>query len=91
MNREEIRKWLFENLQETFPEKDLSVLGDDDNMIKTLNIESLHFIKVMSKMNKYLKKNFSFKVPQEDQKAFITIRGCLDYLEPKMKEMVPSS
>lgn len=91
MNREEIKTWLFSNLQETFPDKDLAVLGDDDNMIKALKIESLHFIKVMSKMNKYLKTNFAFKVPQEDQKAFITIRGCLDYLEPKMKEPAASS
>lgn len=86
MNREAIRQWLLDNLHETFPEKDLSVLGDDDNMIKTLKIESLHFIKVMSKMNKYLKTNYGFKVPQEDQKLFITIRGCLDYLESRMKQ-----
>ncbi len=80
MTREEIHEAVIDILTDINPDVDWKGFGLDDSLKGTL--ESMDFLDVVME----LRKRYKIEVPEADYGRLATMNGCIDYMEPHLKD-----
>ncbi len=80
MTRDEIHQAVVDILTEIVDDEDWGALGMEENLKGKL--ESMDFLDVIMD----LRKRYGVEVPEADYGHFATMKGCVDYLEPHLKD-----
>ncbi len=83
MTREEIKNAIIEIIEEIAPDEDLSTLKDEEVIRDQIELDSMDFLDIVME----LRKRYKVEVPEEDYPELASIKGCVDYLEPKLKDI----
>jgi len=84
MNGEQIREAVIDIIQGLLEDDDtgLSRLQDDVSIRDQLDIDSMDFLDIILE----LRKKYGITVPEEDFTKLSTMKGCIKYLEPLLKD-----
>ena len=80
MTREEIHQAVVSILSKIVEDEDWGSLAMDENLKGKL--DSMDFLDVIMD----LRKMYGVEVPEKDYGHFATMKGCVDYLEPFLKD-----
>ena len=83
MTRDEVRTAVINIIEEIAPDEDTSNLKGDERLRDQLELDSMDFLDIVME----LRKQYSVEVPESDYMELATLDGCVNYLEPKMKDM----
>ena len=83
MTREEIKNEILDIITEIAPDEDLSDLKPDVRLRDQIELDSMDFLDIVME----LRKRHKVDVPEEDYMELATLDGCVNYLEPKMKDL----
>lgn len=81
MTRPEIRQAVIDIISDLVEDEDLSVLKDDVRIRDQVDLDSMDFLDIIME----LRKRYGVSVPEEDYMKLSTLQGCVDYLEPSLK------
>ncbi len=81
MSEEEIRKTIFQLLKQIAPDTEPSILKPDENIRKTLDIDSFDTLHFLVSLNEKM----GIEIPEEDYGKIPTLKTLVDYLLEKMK------
>jgi acyl carrier protein len=81
MSEEEIRKTIFQLLKQIAPDTEPSTLKPDENIRKTLDIDSFDTLHFLVSLNEKM----GIEIPEEDYGKIPTLKTLVDYLLEKMK------
>lgn len=81
MSEEEIRKTIFQLLKQIAPDTEPSILKPDENIRKTLDIDSFDTLQFLVSLNEKM----GIEIPEEDYGKIPTLKTLVDYLLEKMK------
>lgn len=84
MIRSEIRDEILDILSVIAPDEDLSQLVDDQSFREQLEMDSMDFLDIVME----LRKRHRIQIPEEDYPHLASMTSTVDYLEPKMREIV---
>ncbi|MCK5686800.1 acyl carrier protein [bacterium] len=82
MTREEIRQAVVDIIEELAPDEDVSNLDNAVRIREQIELDSMDFLDIIME----LRKQYSVQVPEDDYPKLGTLDGCMDYLEPLMKD-----
>lgn len=82
MTREEIRQAVIDIIEELAPDEDVSDLDNSVRIRDQIELDSMDFLDIIME----LRKQYNVQVPEEDYPKLATLDGCMDYLEPLMKD-----
>ncbi len=82
MTKQEIRQAVLDIIADLAPDEDLSTLKDDVRIRDQVSLDSMDFLDIIME----LRKRYGVQVPEEDYMKLSTMQGCMDYLEPKLKD-----
>jgi acyl carrier protein len=84
MTGKQIREVIIDIIQELLEDEDsdLSRLQDDARIRDQVEIDYMDFLDIIME----LRKRFRITVPEEDFMKLSTMNGCIDYLEPLLKD-----
>jgi len=82
MTRDEIRKAIYTIIEDIAPDEDLSNLKDSEVIREQIELDSMDFLDIVME----LRKRYKVEVPEEDYPNLASIDGCVDYLEPMLKD-----
>jgi acyl carrier protein len=80
MTRDEINLEVIDILTDINPDVDWKAFGPEESLRGTL--ESMDFLDVVME----LRKRYHVEVPEADYGHLATMKGCVDYLEPLLKD-----
>ena len=80
MTREEIHQAVIEILSKIVEDENWGALAMEENLKGKL--DSMDFLDVIME----LRKRYGVEVPEKDYGNFATMKGCVDYLEPFLKD-----
>lgn len=83
MTRDEVRTAVINIIEEIAPDEDTSELKGDERLRDQLELDSMDFLDIVME----LRKQYNVEVPESDYMELATLDGCVNYLEPKMKDM----
>jgi acyl carrier protein len=83
MTKEEIRKAIYDIISGIVPDEDLSNLDDNQIIRDQIELDSMDFLDIVLE----LRKRYKADVPEEDYPKLATINSCVEYLEPKLKDL----
>lgn len=83
MTRDDIRQVILDILERIAPDEDLSDLKDEIPFREQLELDSMDFLDIVME----LRKRYRVQIPEEDYVHLATMKGTVDYLEPKLKEV----
>jgi acyl carrier protein len=83
MTRCEIKDALIEIINNILPEGDCSTVNPDEKLRDQLELDSMDFLDIVME----LRKQYKVQVPEADYPHLATLNSCLEYLEPKMKDI----
>jgi len=83
MTREEIKNAIYEIIEDIAPDEDLTELKPEDVIRDVIELDSMDFLDIVME----LRKRYKVEVPEEDYPHLASIKGCVDYLEPKLKDL----
>lgn len=84
MTRDEVRTAVIKIIEEIAPDEDTSSLKGDERLRDQMELDSMDFLDIVME----LRKQYSVEVPEADYMELATLDGCVNYLEPKMKDAV---
>lgn len=84
MTREQIRKAVIDIivLVADNEEIDVSQINDDKGIRDQAGLDSMDFLDIIME----LRKRYGVDVPEKDYMELSTMNGCVNYLEPKLKD-----
>lgn len=83
MTKEEIRKAIYNIISEIVPDEDLNSMDDNLVIRDQIELDSMDFLDIVLE----LRKRYKADVPEEDYPKLATINSCVEYLEPKLKDV----
>ena len=63
------------------PDADLSGVKDDVTLRDQLDLDSMDFLDIVME----LRKRYKVEVPKEEYPRLATLKGCVEYLTPKLQ------
>jgi acyl carrier protein len=81
MTRSDVRQAILEIIEELVPDEDLLNLDDKKKIRDQVELDSMDFLDIIME----LRKRYGINVPEDDYPHFITLEGCMNYLEPTLK------
>ena len=81
MSEEEIRKTIFQLLKQMAPDTEPSILKPDENIRKTLDIDSFDTLQFLVSLNEKM----GIEIPEADYGKIPTLKTLVDYLLDKIK------
>jgi len=84
MAPEEIRSAIIDILGDIAPDEDLSTVDDAVPFRDQLELDSMDFLDIVME----LRKRYRVQVPEEDYTALNSMASTVDYLTPKMVDVV---
>ncbi|MCD0461544.1 MULTISPECIES: acyl carrier protein [Pirellulaceae] len=86
MTPAEIREEIIDILEDISPDEDLDDLKDDVAFREQLELDSMDFLDIVME----LRKRHRVQIPEEDYGALASMSSTVEYLEPKMRDIVKS-
>ncbi|MCC9602475.1 acyl carrier protein [Stieleria sp. JC731] len=86
MTPAEIREEIIDILEDISPDDDLDDLKDDVAFREQLELDSMDFLDIVME----LRKRHRVQIPEEDYGALASMSSTVEYLEPKMRDIVKS-
>ena len=83
MTRDEIAEAVKEIINDILPEGDCDNINPDERLRDQLDLDSMDFLDIVME----LRKQYKVEVPEEDYPELASLTSCVDYLEPKMKDL----
>ena len=84
MTTTEIRAEVLDILSNIAPDEDLSGLKDDVSFREQMSLDSMDFLDIVME----LRKRHRIQIPEEDYKHLASLASTVEYLEPRMRDMV---
>ena len=84
MTSSDIKDAVREILAEISPDADLSDLKEDVSFRDQLELDSMDFLDIVMS----LRKRYRIQIPEEDYPQLASMATTVDYLEPRMRDMV---
>ena len=81
MNHEEIAVAVKDIIATIAPDEDLSRLEFDKRLREQIELDSMDFLDIVME----LRKRYGVQVPEEDYMQLATLKGCVEYLAPKLE------
>lgn len=82
MTREETRDAIINIIADIAPDEDLANLNDAEPLRDQIELDSMDFLDIVME----LRKQYKVEVPEDDYPQLATIDGCVEYLEPKLRD-----
>ena len=82
MTREEIGQAVTDIITDVVPDEDCSRLDPEVNLRDQLELDSMDFLDIVME----LRKQYGVEVPEADYPQLATLKSCIDYLEPALKD-----
>lgn len=81
MNKDEIKKLVYQLLKQIAPDTEPSTLQPDENIRETLDIDSFDSLQFLVSLNQKL----GIEIPEEDYGKITTMKTLVNYILDKMK------
>jgi acyl carrier protein len=83
MTREEIKDVILEIIADIDEEADFAELDADAPLRDQLDLDSMDFLDIVME----LRKRYKMQIPEEEYPQLATLTSCVNYLEPKLKDV----
>ncbi len=83
MTRGEVKKAVTDIIEEILPEGDCSGIDPEKKLRDQLELDSMDFLDIVME----LRKKYKIEVPEADYGKLASLNSCIEYLEPKMKNL----
>lgn len=83
MTRDEIKDLILEIIADIDEEADFSTLDADAPLRDQLDLDSMDFLDIVME----LRKRHKLQIPEEEYPHLATLTSCVNYLEPKLKDV----
>ncbi len=83
MTRDQISQSIISIINDILPEGDCSTVDPDKKLRDQLELDSMDFLDIVME----LRKKYGIEVPESDYPQLATLNSCINYLEPKMKNI----
>ena len=83
MTRDEIKDVLLEIIGDIDEEAELNLLKPDLPLQEQLDLDSMDFLDIVME----LRRRYKLQIPEEDYPELASLDGCVNYLEPKLKDV----
>jgi len=83
MTREEIKDVILEIIADIDEEADFASLDADAPLRDQLELDSMDFLDIVME----LRKRYKLQIPEEEYPQLATLTSCVNYLEPKLKDV----
>jgi acyl carrier protein len=83
MTRDEVRTAIIEIINDILPEGDCAVVNPDLKLRDQLELDSMDFLDIVME----LRKQYKIQIPEEDYPKLATLSSCIEYLEPRMRDL----
>jgi len=83
MTREDVGDAIVEIINEILPDGDCSKVDPALRLRDQLELDSMDFLDIVME----LRKQYNIEVPEEDYPKLASLNSCVEYLEPKMKDL----
>ena len=83
MTKEEIGKAIIDIIEDIVPDEDFSNIEPSTPLRDQLELDSMDFLDIVME----LRKLYKVDVPEADYGELATLESCMNYLEPKMKDL----
>jgi acyl carrier protein len=87
MTPAEIRDEILDILSEIAPDEDLSNLEDSKSFREQMELDSMDFLDIVME----LRKRHRVQIPEEEYPRLASMASTVEYLEPKMRDLVKST
>ena len=84
MTAAEIKEAVLEILSDIAPDEDLTNLKDDVSFREQLEMDSMDFLDIVME----LRKRYRIQIPEEEYAALASMKSTVEYLEPRMTDVV---
>lgn len=83
MTREQVAQAVIDIIEDIVPDEDCSSIDPAVALRDQLDLDSMDFLDIVME----LRKLYSVEVPEADYGELATLDSCVNYLEPKMKDL----
>jgi acyl carrier protein len=83
MTRDEIKDIILEIIEDIDEDADFDNLDADQPLRDQLDLDSMDFLDIVME----LRKRYKLQIPEEDYPELATLTSCVNYLEPKLKDV----
>ena len=82
MTHEDVRKIILSILSDIAPDEDFTSVKDEEKLRDQFELDSMDFLDIVME----LRKRFNIEVPERDYEHLVSMRSCIEYLTPLLKE-----
>jgi acyl carrier protein len=82
MTREQIAQVVKDIINDILPDGDCSNINPEQKLREQLELDSMDFLDIVME----IRKRYGVEIPEPDYPRLATLNGCVDYLEPKLKD-----
>jgi len=83
MTRNQISQSIICIINDILPDGDCSAVDPERKLRDQLELDSMDFLDIVME----LRKKYGIEVPESDYPQLATLNSCINYLEPKMKDI----
>ena len=83
MTRDAIKDLILEIIKDIDDEAEFDDLDADKPLRDQLDLDSMDFLDIVME----LRKRYKLQIPEEEYPELATLTSCVDYLEPKLKDV----
>lgn len=83
MTRDEIKDVIVEIIADIDEEAEMAAIDADKPLRDQLDLDSMDFLDIVME----LRKRYKLQIPEADYPELATLSSCVNYLEPKLKDM----
>ncbi|MDH4319263.1 MAG: acyl carrier protein [Desulfobulbaceae bacterium] len=83
MTRDEIKDIILEIIEDIDDEAEFDDLDAEAPLRDQLDLDSMDFLDIVME----LRKRYQLQIPEEEYPQLATLKSCIDYLEPKLKDV----
>ncbi|WP_417910012.1 acyl carrier protein [Candidatus Electronema sp. PJ] len=83
MTRDEIKYLILDIIQNIDEDAEFDDLDEDKPLRDQLDLDSMDFLDIVME----LRKRHKLQIPEEDYPQLATLTSCVNYLEPKLKDV----
>ncbi len=83
MTRDEIKDLILEIIEDIDEDAEFDNLNADAPLRDQLDLDSMDFLDIVME----LRKRYKLQIPEEEYPELATLTSCVNYLEPKLKDV----
>jgi acyl carrier protein len=83
MTRDEIKDLILEIIEDIDEDAEFDELDHDAPLRDQLDLDSMDFLDIVME----LRKRYKLQIPEEEYPELATLTSCVNYLEPKLKDV----